>query len=92
MCDLDNFKNINDTYGHIAGDKMLLEFVNIVKKELASDIFRYYYMRYGGEEFLLILPASPWYDIQGKEVLQKTMEEILNSYENFILNYKNQCN
>jgi len=81
MCDLDNFKSINDTYGHIAGDKMLLEFVNIVKKELrSSDII----IRYGGEEFLLILPAIQYEE--GKEVLQS----LLSSYESFILNYNNQ--
>lgn len=80
MCDLDYFKNINDTYGHLSGDKMLLEFVNIVKKELrASDII----IRYGGEEFLLILPAVD-YD-EGKEVL----ENVCRTYEKYILKYQN---
>lgn len=80
MCDLDYFKNINDTYGHIAGDKMLLQFVNIVKKELrASDII----IRYGGEEFLLILPALD-YDI-GKKVLNT----VCHTFEKFILKFEN---
>jgi len=54
ICDLDYFKKINDTYGHIYGDKMLQNFVSIVKETLrSSDII----IRYGGEEFILILPA-----------------------------------
>lgn len=54
MCDLDYFKKINDTYGHLAGDKMLVEFVKIVKNKIRnSDIL----VRYGGEEFIIILPA-----------------------------------
>ena len=54
ICDLDYFKKINDTYGHIYGDKMLQNFVEIVQKNLrSSDII----IRYGGEEFILILPA-----------------------------------
>jgi len=54
ICDLDYFKKINDTHGHIYGDKMLQNFVEIVKENLrSSDII----IRYGGEEFVLILPA-----------------------------------
>ena len=47
-----NFKVINDTYGHIAGDKILIFIANILKKTLrdGDKIFRY-----GGEEFILIL-------------------------------------
>ncbi len=55
MCDLDNFKLINDTYGHVCGDLVLKSFANILKKGLrSSDII----VRYGGEEFIIILPAS----------------------------------
>ena len=54
MCDLDYFKIVNDTYGHIAGDKMLALFVEIAKKNIRnSDVI----IRYGGEEFVIILPA-----------------------------------
>ncbi len=52
MLDLDNFKNMNDTHGHIAGDKILIFVSNILKKTLrdGDKIFRY-----GGEEFIVIL-------------------------------------
>jgi diguanylate cyclase (GGDEF)-like protein len=47
--DLDKFKNINDTYGHIAGDKVLFLIANILKKLDGVDI-----IRYGGDEFIMI--------------------------------------
>lgn len=52
MLDLDDFKQINDTYGHIAGDKILIFISNILKQTLreVDKIFRY-----GGEEFIIIL-------------------------------------
>ena len=53
--DLDFFKNINDTYGHTAGDSVLQSFVSFVLDALreADCIFRY-----GGEEFVILLPDS----------------------------------
>jgi len=52
ILDVDDFKIINETYGHIAGDKILIFIANILKKTLrdGDKIFRY-----GGEEFVLIL-------------------------------------
>jgi diguanylate cyclase (GGDEF)-like protein/PAS domain S-box-containing protein len=53
MADLDRFKAVNDTYGHQAGDEVLREFARLLKMHArGSDI----HCRYGGEEFLLILP------------------------------------
>ena len=52
MFDIDFFKNINDTYGHDAGDKVLVQMSEILSKTVrASDIFA----RYGGEEFVAVL-------------------------------------
>jgi diguanylate cyclase (GGDEF)-like protein len=54
MMDLDNFKMMNDTYGHEFGDGILKEFVNHVKTAMTRK-FRFF--RYGGDEFILVVPA-----------------------------------
>ncbi|HOP62067.1 MAG TPA: diguanylate cyclase [Spirochaetota bacterium] len=55
MIDIDHFKNINDTFGHKAGDKALQEAATIMKKSLrSSDIIG----RVGGEEFSVLLPET----------------------------------
>ncbi len=55
MLDLDNFKKLNDTYGHATGDEALIHLVRIVKQTLRSiDVIA----RYGGEEFLIVMPET----------------------------------
>ena len=59
LCDIDHFKNINDTYGHPVGDEVLRE----VARRLLASVRSYDFVgRYGGEEFLIVLnncdPAS----------------------------------
>jgi diguanylate cyclase (GGDEF)-like protein len=55
MLDIDHFKNVNDTKGHPAGDEVLREVVNRLRKSVRPyDIVG----RYGGEEFLLLLPDT----------------------------------
>ena len=52
MCDLDYFKQVNDTYGHNAGDIVLKETSRVISQSIrASDIV----IRFGGEEFLAVL-------------------------------------
>ena len=54
MSDLDNFKQINDRFGHVIGDDILKLYVSIVKKHIRnSDVI----VRYGGEEFVILMPA-----------------------------------
>jgi diguanylate cyclase (GGDEF)-like protein len=55
ICDIDHFKQINDTYGHQAGDQFLIEIAQLMLRfTRGSDII----CRYGGEEFLLILSGT----------------------------------
>ena len=51
ICDLDNFKQINDTYGHYEGDQALREASDLLKRTTSRDDFL---ARYGGDEFVLI--------------------------------------
>jgi len=71
VCDIDNFKNYNDNYGHGQGDEVLKrvagELLNICKR--SSDVAA----RIGGEEFVLILPGMP------REAAGKALEEICNN-------------
>lgn len=55
MIDIDNFKTFNDKYGHDTGDKVLVEFAKVIKRNIKTqDIFG----RLGGEEFALVLPNT----------------------------------
>jgi diguanylate cyclase (GGDEF)-like protein len=65
MCDLDNFKRVNDRYGHLMGDYVLSQIAIILKSCVrGSD----YVVRYGGDEFLVLLPET---DEQGGEIVRQ---------------------
>src|SRR5210317_1968642 len=55
LLDIDNFKEYNDSYGHLEGDKVLVRFSQIIKSCLRTNDSAY---RYGGEEFTVILPET----------------------------------
>lgn len=55
MLDIDHFKNVNDTYGHAVGDGVLQMLADALKNSIRADDFA---CRFGGEEFLILLPDS----------------------------------
>ena len=73
MCDLDHFKNVNDTYGHLAGDDVLKE----TAKRLLASVRSYDFVgRYGGEEFLVVLNnCNPAYAFARAEEIRKAIAQ-----------------
>jgi diguanylate cyclase (GGDEF)-like protein len=55
LLDIDRFKKINDTYGHLAGDYVLRELAQVLKSRIRKEEC---FARYGGEEFALVLPET----------------------------------
>ena len=74
ILDIDDFKKINDTHGHLAGDKVLIFIANILRKTLrdGDKVFRY-----GGEEFVIILNRLD--NIQCKNITNRIIELIRNN-------------
>ncbi|WP_244562522.1 sensor domain-containing diguanylate cyclase [Ensifer aridi] len=56
MCDVDDFKNLNDRLGHAEGDRSLVKVAGIIQSSVSRD--RDHVARYGGEEFLVVLPGA----------------------------------
>ncbi len=56
LMDLDNFKQVNDTYGHVAGDRVLRNIANCIRNTLHSGVT---ISRYGGEEFAILIGLAP---------------------------------
>lgn len=74
MLDIDFFKKVNDNYGHLGGDYCLQEFANILQKTVKrpADVI----CRYGGEEFVLILPNTQ------QDGLTQLLEKVRKNVEN----------
>jgi diguanylate cyclase (GGDEF)-like protein len=72
MLDADSFKDINDTYGHQAGDKVLVKLSDILKNKVRQDID--IPGRYGGDEFIVMLPNTGI--IGAKVVAERILENI----------------
>ena len=68
MLDLDHFKEINDTYGHVAGDEVLKRLASVLPRVLRGSDF---VCRWGGEEFVLVLPETD--EAQAAIVVEKVL-------------------
>jgi len=79
MFDIDHFKKINDTYGHLAGDYVLKQLAGVIKSRIRrEDIMA----RYGGEEFAIILPEIDQFNAgQFAEKIRKLVEKTLFKFE-----------
>jgi diguanylate cyclase (GGDEF)-like protein len=81
MMDIDKFKNYNDTYGHLQGDKALQSVAKTIEKSLKRSTD--YAARWGGEEFVVLLPAT---DMNGAhdfaESIRRNVENTLIPCEN----------
>ena len=81
MLDIDFFKKVNDTYGHLAGDFVLKEVADIIKSTIRnSDVCG----RFGGEEFIIVLPNTK---LSGA---MKLAERIRENIQNHKFTFKNQ--
>lgn len=79
LLDLDHFKQINDTYGHLIGDQVLKEFCKIIKQNIRKSDF---FARWGGEEFIILSTEST------KEQLIFFAEKIRHLVEDHFSNHK----
>ena len=70
FCDIDDFKKVNDSYGHDAGDEVLKHITQLMKRELGE----YDICRWGGEEIVILLRDSELYAVKDKmETLRKSI-------------------
>jgi len=70
MCDIDNFKQINDKHGHDTGDKVIKAFADCLQRMIRGDDIL---ARYGGEEFMILLPQAN--DLAAMLVAERMREE-----------------
>ena len=85
MLDLDRFKNINDYYGHAAGDEVIVDFSRRIKNALRNDDWA---ARIGGEEFVVWLPnVKPASALQITERLRKDIEVTPLELDDVTINY-----
>jgi len=74
LCDLDYFKKVNDTYGHHAGDDVLIAFTKLTMEKLRSSD---HVGRYGGEEFLIVAPGPE--SSKPESMFERICEHVRNS-------------
>ncbi|MDD4642278.1 MAG: GGDEF domain-containing protein [Erysipelotrichaceae bacterium] len=78
LIDMDYFKNINDTHGHMVGDEVLKKLANLLMRYFDQD--QHIVARWGGDEFAIIYYGSQ------KELLDK-LDKVLNEYSDYVKSY-----
>lgn len=78
LLDIDNFKNINDQYGHAVGDQVLTDFAQVLRLNLRTEEI---VGRIGGDEFAIVLPRSD--QIQSKQIARRLLDKIRSYSFNF---------
>ncbi|NLB20823.1 MAG: GGDEF domain-containing protein [Clostridium sp.] len=81
MADIDNFKKVNDVYGHLIGDEVICKLADTIKSIFENNGF---VGRYGGEEFIIIMPKT---DIEAAKRQVSTLQNTLESLT-FSVDYK----
>ena len=81
MIDIDHFKNINDTYGHKAGDLVLQVLGELLKNNIRADDIP---CRYGGDEILIVMPEATF------NIVHERAELIRTKFEDLRIQYKDQ--
>ena len=74
MIDIDDFKHINDTYGHLVGDNVLRELAHVIRKNLRKGDLA---GRYGGEEFTVVLPRT---DLKTAKIIAERIRRSIEDY------------
>ncbi len=82
LLDIDHFKEVNDSYGHAAGDVLLKEFSSVLRQGVRQTD---HIGRFGGEEFLIILPETA---LQQALTVAKSLKEKINGYRFTSIGYK----
>jgi diguanylate cyclase (GGDEF)-like protein len=75
MMDLDDFKEVNDNYGHYLGDMVLKSFCRIVQENIRSTD---YLVRYGGDEFIIVTPTT---DIKHAQMVIEKISTALSNFD-----------
>ncbi len=73
--DIDHFKKINDTYGHLVGDTVLQQVSEVVRSNIRESE---YFVRWGGEEFIILLPGT---GLQGAQMVAEKIRRAIEAKE-----------
>ena len=74
LFDIDHFKKINDTYGHLVGDTVLRELSEVVRANIRESE---YFVRWGGEEFIILLPGT---SLEGAKMVAEKLRRAIETH------------